>query len=489
TQLYIVDKYTNPTPIGVVGELCIAGVNVGQGYLNNETLTAEKFIDNPFGEGKLYKTGDLSFWREDGNICYVGRMDNQIKLNGQRIELGEIEKVISDVSGVESVAVMIKQNNGKDVLVAYCCGENLAKNEIKSICENKLPRYMIPSAIAIMKEMPLNANGKLDRKQLKSIDVVFDELVKEEPITETEKEICKLFEKILHIEFAGRNESFFALGGTSLDMISILSECELENVSAAEFIANPTPEKLAKFIDNNTFVETDGFHTLRLVKNSTRALIMLPYAGGDASAFANLTNDLAKIAPDLSLYYVDYLHSYDECFEVAEQIKKMSQTKEVNIYSHCVGAAVALQLINILENQGVSIANFITGGYIPPEKANEHNSWNRTPKWLIQRKLIKAGAPIEKLSTESKDSMVEKFRKDTDFMTEYFYKKVKPINVPTSVIISKTDIFTRNYEDAERLWKSVASAFVEVHYIEAQTHYFQSDESEKIAQIITKIIE
>ncbi len=489
TQLHIVDKYLNPTPIGVVGELCIAGVNVGQGYLNNEQLTNEKFIDNPFGEGKLYKTGDLAYWREDGNICYVGRMDSQIKLNGQRIELGEIEKVIGEVSGVESVAVIIKQNNDQDVLVAFCCGNESSINEILKYCESKLPQYMIPSKFVFIEKMPLNPSGKLDRKALKNTDVIFDnEVVKEEPITDTEKLICKLFQKTLHIDFVGRNESFFTLGGTSLDMISILSENELKNISAADFIAYSTAEKLAKLLDDGIVPDSDGFYTLRNVPYSTKALILFPYAGGDASAFASLTKDLETLAPDLSIFYVDYLHSYKECETVAEKISELSKSKEINIYSHCAGTAVALQIINILEEKGVDISNYMAGGFIPLEKPRKHNMWNLTPKKIIQRILIKAGAPIDNLSAENKLNMIENFCKDTDFMTEYFHKSATPINAKTSIVISKTDMFTKNYNDAERLWKVISKNFDVIHYIDATSHYFQTDESEKLAQIVINTI-
>ncbi|MBO5943912.1 MAG: AMP-binding protein, partial [Clostridia bacterium] len=489
TQLHIVDKYLNPTPIGVIGELCIAGTNVGQGYLNNEQLTNEKFIPNPFGDGKLYKTGDLAYWREDGNICYIGRMDNQIKLNGQRIELGEIEKVIGEVSGVESVAVIIKQNNGQDVLVAFCCGNENSINEILKHCENKLPLYMIPGKFQFIEKLPLNQSGKLDRKALKNIEVLFDDIsIKEEPVTETEKIICKLFENTLYIDFVGRNENFFALGGTSLDMISILSENELKNISAAEFIANPTPEKLAKILDVGIIEDSDGFYTLRHVPSSTKALILFPYAGGDASAFAALTKELEEISPELSLYYVDYLHSYNECEVVAEKISKLAKFKEISIYSHCAGTAVALQTINILEEKGVPISHYISGGFIPPAKPSNRNSWNYIPKQLIQSKLIKAGAPIDKLSAESKYSMVENFRKDTNFMTEYFYKFAKPISAKTSIIISKTDIFTKNYKDAKRLWNVHSKNFDKVHYIDSNSHYFQTEQSDEVACIITNTV-
>ena len=489
TQLHIVDKYLNPTPIGVVGELCIAGVNVGQGYLNNEQLTNEKFIDNPFGNGKLYKTGDLAYWREDGQICYVGRMDGQIKLNGQRIELGEIEKVISEVSGVESVAVIIKQNNGQDVLVAFCCGDESSINEILKYCESKLPQYMIPSKFVFIEKMPLNPSGKLDRKALKNIDVAFDnEVVKEGPITDTEKLICKLFEKTLHIDFVGRNESFFTLGGTSLDMIAILSENELKNISAADFIANPTTEKLAKLLDDGIVPDSDGFYTLRNVPYSTKTLILLPYAGGDASAFALLTKDLETLAPDLSIYYVDYLHSYKECEAVAEKISELSKSKEINIYSHCAGTAVALQIINILEEKGVDISNYMAGGFIPPEKPRKRNFWSFVSDRRTQKILTSAGAPIDKFSNQQNSNMIITFRKDTDFMTEYFYKNVKPIKATTSVIISKTDLFTRNYKKSESLWRKYSNNFNKIYFIESDSHYFQTSESKTLAEKLNEII-
>lgn len=489
TQLHIVDKNNNLVPVGVTGELCIAGVNVGQGYLNNQQLTNEKFIDNPFGNGKLYKTGDLAYWREDGQICYVGRIDGQIKLNGQRIELGEIEKIVGEVSGVESVAVIIRQNNGQDVLVAFCCGDENSTNEILTHCENKLPQYMIPSKFQFISEMPLNASGKLDRKALKNINVVFDNTtVKEKPITENEKVFCELFEKTLSVDVVGKNESFFALGGTSLDMIAILSENQLKSVSPADFIANPTPEKLARFIESGFVTDDNGFYTLRHVATSTKALILFPYAGGDATAFASLTKDLEAIAPDLSVYYVDYLHSYNECETVAKKIVELAKTKEINIYSHCAGTAVALQVINILENEGVDISQFVSGGFITPAKPANRNFWNFVPKKIIQKILTDAGAPIKTLSSENKFNLIADFRKDTDFMTEYFYKNANPINVKTSVVISKTDLFTKNHNNAEQLWKKYATNLNKVCYIESDSHYFQSDNSNTLAKIIIDII-
>lgn len=141
TQIYIVDKYMKPTPIGVTGELCIAGDGVGAGYLNRPELTAEKFIDNPFGEGKLYKTGDLAYFREDGNIAYVGRNDFQVKIRGLRIELGEIENAISGIDGISQAVVVVRKNaEGRQLICAFYTGAEVDAKDIRSHIGKKLGR-------------------------------------------------------------------------------------------------------------------------------------------------------------------------------------------------------------------------------------------------------------------------------------------------------------------------------------------------------------
>ncbi|MBR2418601.1 MAG: amino acid adenylation domain-containing protein, partial [Clostridia bacterium] len=166
-QIYITDKYMNPVPIGVTGEICIAGDGVGAGYINNPELTAEKFIDNPFGEGKLYKTGDLAYWREDGNIVFVGRNDFQVKIRGLRIELGEIENAISGVEGINLSVVTVRKNSeGRQLICAFYTGEEKTSQEIKSVIGEKLPKYMLPHIFVHLEEMPLTSSGKINRNAL-----------------------------------------------------------------------------------------------------------------------------------------------------------------------------------------------------------------------------------------------------------------------------------------------------------------------------------
>ena len=176
TQVYIVDSFLQPVPIGITGELCIAGDGVGAGYLNQPELTAEKFIDNPFGEGKLYKTGDLAYWREDGNIVYVGRNDFQVKIRGLRIELGEIENAISSVDGITQAVVIVRKNNeGRQLICAFYTGREIDAKGIRSQIGGRLPKYMLPHIITHIDEMPLTPSGKINRKALPEIDLRSEE--------------------------------------------------------------------------------------------------------------------------------------------------------------------------------------------------------------------------------------------------------------------------------------------------------------------------
>ena len=230
TQIYIVDKYNNLMPIGKIGELCIAGDGVGAGYLNRPELTAEKFVDNPFGEGRMYKTGDLAYWREDGNIAYVGRNDFQVKIRGLRIELGEIESAIDSVDGVsQAVVVVRKDTNGRQLICAfYTENTKVDVAEIKSAISSKLPKYMMPHIFTVLSEMPLTTSGKINRKALPEVDLVniLNDNEYVAPTTEKESILCQTIESILNAEKVGTADNFFDLGGDSLKAIELISKLE-----------------------------------------------------------------------------------------------------------------------------------------------------------------------------------------------------------------------------------------------------------------------
>ncbi|MBO5957040.1 MAG: amino acid adenylation domain-containing protein, partial [Bacteroidales bacterium] len=229
TQMYVVDKHLKPVPIGVTGELCIAGDSVSQGYLNQPELTAEKFVDNPFGSGKLYKTGDHAYWREDGNLVYIGRKDFQVKIRGLRIELGEIESVLQAVDGIERAVVVVrKDKEDRQLLCAFYTGKEIDAKQLRTELGATLPKYMVPHIFTHLIKMPMTSSGKANRNALPEIDLtnISTEIEYVAPTTEKETILTNAIEKVLRIDKVSILDNFFDLGGDSLKSIELVSVIE-----------------------------------------------------------------------------------------------------------------------------------------------------------------------------------------------------------------------------------------------------------------------
>ena len=480
TQLYVVDQNIKPVPIGETGELCIAGINVGQGYLNNPDLTAEKFIDNPFGDGKLYKTGDNAYWCNNGSLIFCGRRDSQIKLNGQRIEIGEIEAVISSIDEIESVAVIVRQAKKRDVIVAFYSGKNISETAIKAVCQSKLPKYMVPSFVVHLEALPLNQNGKLDRRALAGMEINIAEVEIEKPVDDMERHICRVFEEILDEKNIGRNSDFFELGGTSLSMISLLSKECFENITATEFMRNSTPSALAMLMSGKKTKKAECLEVLYVPENPKKALILLPFAGGGAESFSNFVVSLKKFRKDTAVYFIRYLHSFEECDNAADEISDTLKDTEIMFYSHCVGSAVALQIISRLEKKGIPIEHYFAAASIPPAKPTIKNFWNVVSDKLLKTVLVNAGAEFGGFSHDDISLRLKQFRKDTDFANISYSEMKDKIKTPVCVILCKKDFFTFNYRQCEKLWKKYATHISDILYIDGKNHYFQTENSDAL---------
>ncbi|HKY09305.1 MAG TPA: non-ribosomal peptide synthetase, partial [Candidatus Binatia bacterium] len=232
TQVYILDPQLHPVPIGVVGELHIGGDGLARDYLNRPELTNEKFIANPFNSGpdnRLYKTGDLGRYLADGNIEFVGRIDNQVKLRGYRVELGEVETVLGQHPAVRNSVVVVREDAAGDKrLIAYLVarpGESWNGAEIRKYLRQKLPDYMVPSAFVLLSELPLTPNGKVDRGALPAPNRDTPELasVYQAPRTPVEETIASIWRKILKTPRVGVHDNFFDLGGHSLLATQVIS--------------------------------------------------------------------------------------------------------------------------------------------------------------------------------------------------------------------------------------------------------------------------
>lgn len=261
TQIYILDPHNQPVPIGVPGELHIAGVGLAKGYLNRPDLTDEKFIPNPFSNetgSRLYKTGDLARYLPDGNIEYLGRIDDQVKVRGFRIELGEIEAALSQHPNLLQATVMLREDiPGQKNLVAYPVPRQEPAptvGELRGFLKQQLTDYMIPNAFVTLAALPITPNGKVDRRLLPAPDInsLIQPLEFVAPQTPTEELVASIWEKVLGVEQASVNANFFELGGHSLLATQVISQLNSSlglHLPLSKLFELPTVASLSNYID------------------------------------------------------------------------------------------------------------------------------------------------------------------------------------------------------------------------------------------------
>jgi amino acid adenylation domain-containing protein len=256
TQIYIVDERMEPVIIGAPGELYIGGEGVARGYWRKPELTAERFVPDPHGlspGSRLYRTGDVARYREDGKIDFLGRKDNQVKIRGYRVELGEIESELSQHPGVKEVVVAVWDRAGAGKrLVAYLVVEKdkeVSISELRSYLSERVPAYMLPSSYVMLEEMPLTGNGKVDRGKLPEPEPLRPALEQkyEAPETATHQVIAGIWEEVLGIERVGIKDNFFELGGHSLlatQVISRVRDAFQVEIALRNLFESPTVEGL-----------------------------------------------------------------------------------------------------------------------------------------------------------------------------------------------------------------------------------------------------
>jgi acyl-CoA synthetase (AMP-forming)/AMP-acid ligase II/aryl carrier-like protein len=243
-RVYVLDAHLQPVPIDVVGELYVGGGGVARGYLNHPALTAERFIADPFSGdagSRLYRTGDLARYRPDGSLEYLGRKDLQVKVRGFRIELGEIEAWLRRYPSVQDAAVLAREDSpGDQRLVAYytvkaegtaASATALDAEMLRTHLLRTLPEYMAPAAYVRMDALPLNSNGKLDRKALPEPGgAVYATRTYEAPVGEIEIAIARIWTHLLDVERVGRHDDFFSLGGHSLLAANLVERMRQEGL-------------------------------------------------------------------------------------------------------------------------------------------------------------------------------------------------------------------------------------------------------------------
>jgi amino acid adenylation domain-containing protein len=263
TQVYLVDEYLQPVPVGAPGELCIGGDGLARGYLNQPDITAQKFVPNPFSNepgARLYRTGDRARYLADGTIEFLGRMDSQVKILGHRVEPGEVEAELGRHPGVRQAAVIAWGDQpGEKRLVAYVTSSGQSANfasELREFLRSRLPDYMVPSSFVMVDALPLTPNGKVNRAALPAWrGAGTDNNGSSMPRTVIEQRICEVWRRVLGTDRVGVEDNFFDAGGDSLQLIEVHSELEKVlsvKISITDLFSYTTIDALARHLADKT---------------------------------------------------------------------------------------------------------------------------------------------------------------------------------------------------------------------------------------------
>jgi surfactin family lipopeptide synthetase A len=396
-QIYILNKENlELQPLGVPGELCIAGDNLSRGYLNNPELTAEKFcLRRPGGRflkklppwtprknfslkvpgtkihmsyvshmSHIYRSGDLARWLLDGNIEFLGRIDHQVKIRGFRIELGEIENKLQSHHSVKEAIVMARQyESSEKYLCAYIVTQphftGKAEQELKEYLSRSLPSYMIPSAFVIIEQIPLTPAGKIDRKALPKPELRGSEEY-EAPRSQIEEQLVRIYQELLETGNIGIQADFFALGGSSLKVLQLVAQIHKAfaiDIPPARVFKTPRIKDLAASLVQSRFI-TNKEETVILL-NSTKAKKVFAFPSMPGYGFIYM--ELARLLPDYAFYAFNYIEkeAKNKMDIYVEAIREIQQQGPYILLGYSAGAKLCVKAAELLEKAGQVVSDII----------------------------------------------------------------------------------------------------------------------------------
>lgn len=366
-EVYILDKHFQPVPIGVVGELYLGGDGVARGYLNDEALSNEKFIPNPYSMAPgrvMYKTGDLARFKPDRSIDFLGRIDHQVKIRGCRIELGEVEVVLNDYPGVQmAVASAWKSEEGGQKLVAYMvmqAGRQLDQQQLRSFVQERLPQYMVPTFIVPMDQIPMTSVGKIDRKKLPSPVVTTLGAKMVAARNEVERKLSDIWERLLKVSPISVQDDFFDLGGHSLLAMQLFSEIEIafeKKMPVSIIFHENTIEKQAKLLMTGGISDGAASSLVAIQPRGNKPPIYCIHElSGEVLLYWNLAQRLGDNQPVYGLRYAtsddaSKITTEDLAARYIQDIKKMQPEGPYHLLGFSIGGLIAYEMAQQLQSR------------------------------------------------------------------------------------------------------------------------------------------
>ena len=532
TQIYILDRYLNPAPIGIPGEIHIGGDGLARGYLNRPDLTRESFIDSPFGTeagAVLYKTGDLGRYFENGNIEFLGRRDHQIKLRGYRIELGEIEGVLSDCPEVRECVVVVREDKLSDErLIAYVVAEAGATiDDLRRFLDERLPKYMIPSAFVLLDRLPLSPNNKLDRAALPEPDPGRQQTSKAfvAPRDDLEIQLARLWEEALGVRPVGVRDNFFEIGGHSLLAVSLFAEIEKtfnKRIPLAALFLGPTIENLANLLRAD--ISSSSWSSLVPIKpdGSKPPLYLVHPWGGNVLCYRTLAH---LLGPDQPVYGLQPqgldgkqppLRQIEDM--AAHYLKEISSLQPAGPYyigGLSSGGTIAFEMAQQLQRRGQNAALLVLfDTFVNPSpesirnpvrrlpnsnrylfRADVHlgNLLSRGPKYLLERtkrlKTIvmkgtrKVATRFQLLRRSPLQEVLRKVQEANLRAFKDYVPKVYPGRI-TLFITGESSL--RTYQDGRLNWSELAGQGLELHVVPGD-HLSMIEETSHVTVVSEKL--
>jgi len=543
TQVYVLDRQRNPVPVGVPGELYIAGAGVARGYLNSPELTAQRFLPDPFSShpaGRMYRTGDQVFFLPDGNLVFLGRLDRQIKIRGFRVELDEIEAVLTRHPSVRECAVIVQGEPNRERLIAYVSPANHAVPEVQLLrryASAHLPTHMLPAGFVILPKMPLTLSGKIDRQSLPPFDaelLAADQEFKEAS-TPTEKLLVALWQQVLGVLVTDATANFFELGGDSLraaQLILLIQQQFGKEFPFTALLRAPTIQRVAAILDSgesesddttdDTTSGWDAVFPLQIQGSLPPVFCLSPTLQGPY-CYRHLSRHLGISQP---FFVVRILPKEGERVPTIEElagraVQSIRATKPQGPYvlaGYCFGGSIAFEAARQLQSMGEEVQMIVlfdtpAPGY--PKVVREHRrNWRQlrdvlvgggssnnrigvreiishldTTSQMIKRKVLgKTERQIARYQLAVLAPPVETVEK-WQLRSACMYV-AKPIDVPVAQFVAQDQaISTRILEDPRLAWRELCNGEFHLHWVSGSHGTLLGEaQAPEVARLISSLL-